>query len=86
MLAHRRAKIVATMGPATQTPENIEKAIIAGMNVARLNFSHGTHEQHLAVIKIIREKSMSLKAPVTIFKICRDQRFGSVFSKKVLSI
>jgi pyruvate kinase len=68
MLAHRRAKIVATMGPATQTPENIEKAIIAGMNVARLNFSHGTHEQHLAVIKIIREKSMSLKAPVTILQ------------------
>jgi pyruvate kinase len=68
MLAHRRAKIVATMGPATQNPENIEKAIIAGMNVARLNFSHGTHEQHLAVIKIIREKSMSLKAPVTILQ------------------
>lgn len=68
MLAHRRAKIVATMGPATQTPENIEKAIIAGMNVARLNFSHGTHEQHLAVIKIIREKSVSLKAPVTILQ------------------
>lgn len=68
MLAHRRAKIVATMGPATQSPENIEKAILAGMNVARLNFSHGTHEQHLSVIKIIREKSMSLKAPVTILQ------------------
>jgi len=68
MLAHRRAKIVATMGPATQNPENIEKAIIAGMNVARLNFSHGTHAQHLEVIKIIREKSMSLKAPVTILQ------------------
>ncbi|MBC7753768.1 MAG: pyruvate kinase, partial [Moraxellaceae bacterium] len=68
MLAHRRAKIVATMGPATQSPENIEKAIFAGMNVARLNFSHGTHEQHLSVIKIIREKSMSLKAPVTILQ------------------
>lgn len=68
MLAHRRAKIVATMGPATQTPENIEKAIRAGMNVARLNFSHGTHAQHLEVIKIIREKSMSLKAPVTILQ------------------
>lgn len=56
------------MGPATQTPENIEKAIRAGMNVARLNFSHGTHAQHLEVIKIIREKSMSLKAPVTILQ------------------
>lgn len=68
MLAHRRAKIVATMGPATRQPENIEQAIIAGMNVARLNFSHGTHEEHLAVIKCIREKSRFLKAPVTILQ------------------
>lgn len=68
MLANRRAKIVATMGPATQSPENIEKAIISGMNVARLNFSHGTHEDHLKVIQALREKSQKLKAPVTILQ------------------
>lgn len=68
MLAHRRAKIVATIGPATKSPENIEKAIFAGMNVARLNFSHGTHAEHLDVIKLIREKSKNLKAPVTILQ------------------
>ena len=42
MLADRRAKIVATIGPATQSKEALEKAIRAGMNVARLNFSHGS--------------------------------------------
>lgn len=68
MLAHRRAKIVATIGPATREPENIQKAILAGMNVARLNFSHGTHVEHLAVIKCIREKARLLKAPVTILQ------------------
>lgn len=67
-LFHRRAKIVATIGPATKDPENIEKAIYAGLNIARLNFSHGTHEEHLSVIKIIREKSIALKAPVTILQ------------------
>ncbi len=68
MLAHRRAKIVATIGPSTQAPENIEKAIRAGLNVARLNFSHGTHKDHLSVILAVREKSKILKSPVTILQ------------------
>jgi pyruvate kinase len=68
MLALRRAKIVATMGPSTRDPENLKKAIEAGMNVARLNFSHGTHAEHLAVIQNIRRLSLELKAPVTILQ------------------
>ncbi len=68
MLAERRAKIVATIGPSTQSPEALEKAIKAGMNVARLNFSHGTHEQHLKVIKTLRELSQKLQAPVSILQ------------------
>lgn len=68
MLAERRAKIVATIGPATKSPEALEKAIKAGMNVARLNFSHGTHEEHLSVIKTLRELSRKLQAPVSILQ------------------
>ena len=68
MLATRRAKIVATIGPATRDPINLTKAIQAGMNVARLNFSHGKHEEHLAVIKNIRKISKDLSAPVTILQ------------------
>ncbi len=68
MLALRRAKIVATIGPATRDPENLKKAIQAGMNVARLNFSHGTHAEHLAVIKSIRTLAVELKAPVMILQ------------------
>ena len=68
MLATRRAKIVATIGPATRDPNNLTKAIQAGMNVARLNFSHGKHEEHLEVIKNIRKISKDLSAPVTILQ------------------
>lgn len=68
MLADRRVKIVATIGPATQSEENLEKAIRSGMNVARLNFSHGTHADHLNVIQSIRKLSQKLNAPVTILQ------------------
>lgn len=68
MLFHRRAKIVATIGPATRDPENLKKAILSGMNVARLNFSHGTHAEHLQVINDLRRISAELHAPVTILQ------------------
>ncbi len=68
MLADRRAKIVATIGPATREEKNLEKAIKAGMNVARLNFSHGTHEDHLKVIQSLRKLSVELRAPVAILQ------------------
>ena len=68
MLAQRRAKIVATIGPATKDIKNLEKAIKAGMNVARLNFSHGSHDDHLAVLHSLRKLSHELKAPVTILQ------------------
>lgn len=68
MLANRRAKIVATIGPSTRDLVNLKKAIEAGMNVARLNFSHGKHEEHLSVIKNIRQLAIDMKAPVTILQ------------------
>jgi pyruvate kinase len=68
MLADRRVKIVATIGPSTQAKEALENAIRAGMNVARLNFSHGNHEDHLKVIQNLRTLSTSLQAPLTILQ------------------
>lgn len=68
MLAERRAKIVATIGPSTRSPEALEKAIKAGMNVARLNFSHGSHEDHLSVLQNLRKLSVDLQAPVSILQ------------------
>lgn len=68
MLAQRRTKIVATIGPATNNPEALEKCVRSGMNVARLNFSHGEHADHLKVIHAVREISTRLKAPVALLQ------------------
>jgi len=53
----RRAKIVCTLGPATNSPERVRALVDAGMDIARLNFSHGTHEQHASVYRRVREAS-----------------------------
>ena len=62
----RRAKIITTIGPSTDSTQKIEELITAGANVCRLNMSHGTHESHLQVIKNIREASQNLKREVAI--------------------
>ncbi|HSE42912.1 MAG TPA: pyruvate kinase, partial [Acidobacteriota bacterium] len=54
-LVLRRTRIVATIGPASESPEVLQKLVSAGLNVARLNFSHGTHDKHLVVINRIRK-------------------------------
>ncbi len=53
----RRAKIVCTLGPATSTPEKIRQLVDAGMNVARLNLSHGDYADHQAIYRRVREAS-----------------------------
>ncbi len=53
----RRAKIVATLGPATSSPEQIRALVDAGMDVARLNLSHGNHEDHRQAYLTVREAS-----------------------------
>src|SRR5882762_1200781 len=52
-----RAKIVCTLGPASSTPERIGELIDAGMSVARLNFSHGSHEDHARMLAIVRSEA-----------------------------
>jgi pyruvate kinase len=52
-----RAKIVCTLGPASSTPERIGELIDAGMNVARLNFSHGSHDDHARMLQIVRAEA-----------------------------
>ncbi len=63
-----RTKIVATIGPASRSPENLERLITTGVDVVRLNFSHGEHEDHLAVIRSTREISARLDRSVAILQ------------------
>jgi pyruvate kinase len=62
----RSAKIVCTLGPASNSSEMIERLMLAGMDVARLNFSHGTHEDHARTIKRLRDASARLEKPIGI--------------------
>lgn len=62
----RRAKIVCTLGPATSTPERVRELIDAGMNVARLNFSHGDRVDHLAALRTVREVAAEVGRPVAV--------------------
>ena len=54
-LRNRRAKIVATLGPACETENTIEDLFLAGVDVFRLNFSHGSQEDHIQKVKIVRK-------------------------------
>ena len=62
----RKTKIVCTIGPACNTEETLRGMCLAGMNVARLNFSHGTHEDHKANIELIKRVRESLNLPIAI--------------------
>lgn len=64
----RRAKIVATLGPSSSDEITIENLIRAGVNVFRLNFSHGTHEDHTKRFRIIRATSEKLQRPIAILQ------------------
>ncbi len=64
----RHTKIIATLGPATSSAEAITELVAAGVNVFRLNFSHGTHESHGQVVTRIREASDAAGRPITILQ------------------
>ncbi|MDR9418874.1 pyruvate kinase [Gracilimonas sp.] len=64
--AKRRTKIVCTIGPSCDTQEKIEDLLLHGMNVARINFSHGTHKGHANVIKRIRKAAKKYKYSVPV--------------------
>ncbi|WEK58396.1 MAG: pyruvate kinase [Candidatus Brevundimonas phytovorans] len=62
----RRARIVATLGPASRSPATVKALAQAGVDVFRLNFSHGSHEDHAAAFKAVRGAEMALKRPLGI--------------------
>ncbi|RPI22336.1 MAG: pyruvate kinase [Chloroflexota bacterium] len=64
----RYAKIVATLGPSSQSEEQIRRLITAGVNVTRLNFSHGTHADHAALIQKVRKISQEMDQPIAILQ------------------
>jgi pyruvate kinase len=62
----RRTKIVATIGPACQTPELVHALVSAGVDAARLNLSHGTHDEHAARAQVVREVEREVGRPIAV--------------------
>ncbi len=67
-ITERRVKIVATLGPATNTPDRISRLIQAGANVFRLNFSHGSHEEHARLFAAVRQAAGDLGRHVGVLQ------------------
>ena len=82
----RRAKIVGTIGPACEDEATLRSLIQAGLNVARLNFSHGTHEDHAQIYERVRHLSRELAQPITIMQDLQGPkiRTGEIQNGQVL--
>lgn len=89
MVMITRTKIICTIGPAVKTEERILDLLKAGMNVARLNFSHGTHEEHLHSINLLKQARQTLGVPLAIMldtrgpevRVGRIEEGGVILSK-----
>lgn len=81
----RKTKIICTIGPACDNKETLEAMCKAGMNVARLNFSHGTHAEHKEKIDLIKEVRESLSMPIAIMLDTKgpEYRIGTFINKKI---
>jgi len=83
-----RTKIVCTLGPSTSTDDAIHGLIEAGMNVARVNFSHGTHEQHAITIAMVRRLADEANKPIAILGDLQGPRIriGDLAKPRVLKV
>ena len=82
----RKTKIVCTIGPASESEETLKELCRAGMNVARLNFSHGSHEEHLKRINMIKKVREELHLPIAIMLDTKgpEYRIGTFENGKVV--
>ena len=81
----KKTKIVCTIAPASESEETLRELCLAGMNVARINFSHGTHEEHLERIRRIKKVREELNLPIAIMLDTKGPEFriGCFENRKV---
>lgn len=86
--APRACRIVCTIGPSSNSPEILEDMLLSGMNIARLNFSHGSYTSHAAVAHTIRETALKLRQPIAILQDLQGHkiRVGRVQGKELLDL
>ena len=81
----KKTKIVCTLGPASSSEEVIEKMLKNGMNVARFNFSHGTHDYHKELMETVKRVRNRMKVPVGLMLDTKgpEYRIGTFKDKKI---
>lgn len=67
-ILNQRTKIVATIGPASRNPDVLRQMVRAGMSVARLNFSHGSYDDHAQTVKMLRDLSIEMDTPIALLQ------------------
>src|ERR1039457_4887585 len=82
----KKTKIVCTLGPASQSVKTLTEMVKAGMNVARLNFSHGDHANHGLLIKNIRAVAKKLNTTITIVQDLHGPKIRVLEMKEPLSV
>ena len=75
MIRHRRTRIVATLGPASRSPDMVLKCAVAGVDVFRLNFSHGSHADHTAALEAVRAAEEALGRPIAALADLQGPKF-----------
>ena len=75
MIRHRRTRIVATLGPASRTPQMVRALAEAGVDVFRLNFSHGTHEDHAKALRAVRDAERHVGRPLAALADLQGPKF-----------
>jgi pyruvate kinase len=83
MHVRKKTKIVATIGPSSESKAVLKKMIRAGLNVARLNFSHGTYEEHKAVINRVRELGEELNVAVAVLADLQGPRIRTLVKENI---
>lgn len=81
----RKTKIICTIGPASENEQTLSQMCLAGMNVARLNFSHGTHEEHKRKIDLIKKVREKLNLPIAIMLDTKgpEYRIGTFAEERI---
>lgn len=82
----RRTKIICTLGPASSSSKTIKKMALAGMDIARLNFSHGTQEEHQKVVNVIRAVNKQLRKSIRILQDLEGYRIRVGFLKRPMEL
>ena len=74
----KKTKIICSIGPASQSIETMSKMVMSGMNVARVNFSHGDYAEYTEILNVVKATRINTKQNIAIYMILKDQTLDAL--------